>query len=85
MSHSPTCERLPHMIQSYYDSAYDGLFQPARAWGHVAAPGEYAEQIRAVLAEVRELAAERGRKQDEEEGEAEGENQEAKQDSEHGG
>lgn len=38
-------EEIPHNIVSYHDSAYDGLFQMQRGWGHVEAPEEYAARI----------------------------------------
>ena len=50
---------IPHAIQSYYDLAYDGLFQPARGWGHVAAPVEHTDEILAVLDLIRQQAAQR--------------------------
>ncbi|MBN1675624.1 MAG: hypothetical protein JXR37_31570 [Kiritimatiellae bacterium] len=40
---------IPHRIRSYHDSVLDGLFQGAKGWGHVEAPAEYAEEIRALL------------------------------------
>lgn len=39
---------IPHMVVSYYDTAYDGLFQAARGWGHLEAPPEYREEILAI-------------------------------------
>ena len=36
---------IPHMIASYYDTAYDGLFQASRGWGHVEAPAEHRDEI----------------------------------------
>jgi hypothetical protein len=50
---------IPHAIQSYYDLAYDGLFQPARGWGHVSAPAERADEILAILEVIRQQAAQR--------------------------
>lgn len=47
---------IPHRIHSYYDLAYDGLFQVSRGWGHVAAPAEYADTIIRVLHDIREQA-----------------------------
>jgi len=44
---------IPHGIISYYDSAYDGLFQLQRGWGHVEAPTEFANQIREMLEDIR--------------------------------
>lgn len=39
---------IPHIIVSYYDTAYDGLFVATRGWGHVEAPAEYREEILAI-------------------------------------
>jgi len=40
-----TDKQIPHMIRSYHDSAYDGLWQTQTAWGHLEAPEEYRDQI----------------------------------------
>jgi hypothetical protein len=36
---------IPHIIRSYHDSAYDGLWQTKTAWGHIEAPEEFREAI----------------------------------------
>jgi hypothetical protein len=36
---------IPHIIRSYHDLAYDGLWQTPTAWGQLDAPEEYKEQI----------------------------------------
>ena len=41
-----TEKQIPHMIRSYHDSAYNGLWQSQSGWGHLEAPEEYAEEIR---------------------------------------
>jgi hypothetical protein len=38
-------KQIPHIIRSYRDSAYDGLWQTPTGWGHVEAPEEYREEI----------------------------------------
>ena len=38
-------KKIPHLIRSYHDSAYDGLWQTQSGWGHVEAPEEYADEI----------------------------------------
>ncbi len=38
-------EGIPHVVRSYYDSAYDGIFQSQRGWGHLEAPEEYENTI----------------------------------------
>lgn len=45
---------IPHMIRSHYDSAYDGVYQEAQGWGVVEAESVYADDIRAILAELRD-------------------------------
>jgi hypothetical protein len=36
---------IPHIVRSYHDSAYDGLWQIQSSWGHIEAPEEYREEI----------------------------------------
>ena len=43
---------IPHMMRCYYDSAYDGLFQFGKGWGHVEAPDEHREAILEILADL---------------------------------
>jgi hypothetical protein len=40
-----TEKKIPHIIRSYHDSAYDGLWQTQTIWGHVESPEEYREEI----------------------------------------
>ena len=44
---------IPHLIQSYHDSAYDGLFQFHGGWGHVEAPADYSREILQILDDLR--------------------------------
>ncbi|RLB24371.1 MAG: hypothetical protein DRG76_01655 [Deltaproteobacteria bacterium] len=48
---------IPHVMRSYYDTAYDGLFQTQKGWGHVSAPREYADEIKEILSDIREKAS----------------------------
>jgi hypothetical protein len=43
---------IPHIIRSYHDSAYDGLWQNQSGWGHIEAPDEYREEILQVYNEM---------------------------------
>ncbi len=53
---------IPHVIRSYHDSAYDGLYQLEQGYGCVEAPPEFAEEIRSILAAISEApASETGR------------------------
>ncbi len=40
-----TEKQIPHIIRSYHDSAYDGLWQTPSAWGHIEGPAEYTDEI----------------------------------------
>ena len=46
-------ESIPHMMRSYYDSAYDGIFQVSKGWGHVEAPARCKEEILAILKDLK--------------------------------
>jgi len=39
---------IPHVMVSYRDSAYDGIYQVSKGWGHVEAPEEYRDRITAI-------------------------------------
>lgn len=47
---------IPHLMRSYHDTAYDGLFQTQKGWGHVSAPTSFAEEIKELVHELREAA-----------------------------
>jgi hypothetical protein len=44
---------IPHIIQSYHDTAYDGLFQTQQGWGCVLAPESQRDAVLAVIEELR--------------------------------
>ena len=48
-----TSRDIPHMVVSYYDTAYDGLFQYSQGWGHVEAPVESKDEVLAILRDLR--------------------------------
>ena len=55
--HSILTERdIPHMMRSYYDTAYDGLFQTQKGWGYVSAPKNYHEEILEIISDIRHNA-----------------------------
>ncbi|MFP4373692.1 MAG: hypothetical protein ACLFPO_05130 [Spirochaetaceae bacterium] len=43
---------IPHVIRSYHDTAYDGIFQVQFGWGHIEAPAEYRDEILRVHADI---------------------------------
>jgi hypothetical protein len=52
--HSILTERdIPHIMRTYYDTAYDGLFQTQKGWGFVSAPKDYHDEILEIIADVR--------------------------------
>jgi hypothetical protein len=49
-----TEKQIPHVIRSYHDSAYDGLWQTQSGWGHIEAPEEYSDEILNVYKQMSE-------------------------------
>jgi len=47
---------IPHLMVSYHDTAYDGLFQTQKGWGHVSAPTPFKEEILEIRHAVRKDA-----------------------------
>jgi hypothetical protein len=47
---------IPHLMVSYHDTAYDGLFQTQKGWGHVSSPSAFKQEILEILDEVRNEA-----------------------------
>ena len=48
-----TDRAIPHMMKSYYDTAFDGLFQTQKGWGHVSAPASHREEIVEIVEDLR--------------------------------
>jgi hypothetical protein len=44
---------IPHIMRSYYDTAYDGLFQTQKGWGRVEAPESFRVEIMEILSDIR--------------------------------
>ena len=45
---------IPHRITSYYDTAYDGLYQTQKGWGYISAPKSYLKEIQEIISTIRE-------------------------------
>jgi hypothetical protein len=43
---------IPHLIRSYHDSAYNGLWQTSSAWGQLQADEKYKEEILKIYEEM---------------------------------
>jgi len=46
-------DNIPLLIKSYYDGAFDGVYQFSKGWGHVEAPSEYRDRVLEILASIR--------------------------------
>ncbi len=49
---------IPHLLESYHDTAYDGLFQAQKGWGVVAVPRSHQQETREILEDIRKGAHE---------------------------
>lgn len=49
-------QEIPHLMQSYYDAAYDGVFQCQKGWGCVRAPEVFRAKIMDILEDLRRKA-----------------------------
>ncbi len=48
---------IPHLIRSYYDSAYNGLFQSQKGWGRLDAAEKHKQEILEILEDLRKEQA----------------------------
>ena len=46
-------QNIPHRMRSFYDTAYDGLFQVQKGWGEIFAPATLKEEILKIIKIVR--------------------------------
>ncbi len=44
---------IPHRLTSYHDSAFDGLFQTQKGWGHISSPDDFSDEILEILSDLR--------------------------------
>ena len=45
--------QIPHRIRSFYDTAYNGLFQMQKGWGELSSPPSYKKEILDIVEEIR--------------------------------
>lgn len=45
--------QIPHRIRSFYDTAYNGLFQMQHGWGELTAPAAYRQEITDIVKDIR--------------------------------
>ncbi len=43
---------IPHVVRSFHDSAYDGIFQMQKGWGVLMAPESFRAEIETILKEL---------------------------------
>ncbi len=51
-----TERNIPHLMRSYHDTAYDGLYQAQKGWGYVGAPKPYRKEIMDIISHLRKEA-----------------------------
>ncbi len=44
---------IPHLVGTYHDAVYNGIFEPQKGWGYVNAPESYKTKILEVLSDIR--------------------------------
>ena len=44
---------IPHLMRSYHDTAFDGLYQSQKGWGSVSAPLTYHTEIMEIISDLR--------------------------------
>ena len=44
---------IPHLMRSYYDTAFDGLYQTQKGWGYVSAPESFKDEINEIISDIR--------------------------------
>jgi len=49
--------KIPHLLRSYYDTAFDGLYQTQKGWGHISSPDLCSEEIKEILSDLRRTAS----------------------------
>jgi hypothetical protein len=51
---------IPHILRTYHDSAYDGLFAYQQGWGFIEAPAKYRDEILEIYNDISKQAAGNG-------------------------
>ena len=46
-------QQIPHRVRSFYDTAYDGLFQVQKGWGELTAPEQYRQEVLDIVNSIR--------------------------------
>ena len=51
-----TERNIPHLMRTYHDTAYDGLYQAQKGWGYVGAPKSHQKEIMDIISHLRKEA-----------------------------
>ena len=51
-----TQRKIPHLMRSYHDTAYDGLYQAQKGWGTINAPESFHQEINEIISDLRNQA-----------------------------
>ena len=49
---------IPHLLRSYRDSSYDGIFQSQSFWGYLEAPADHRAEILAFIEDLKDAEVE---------------------------
>jgi len=44
--------KIPHILRSFHDSAYNGIYQQQKGWGIIEAPKQYEAEILGILRDL---------------------------------
>ena len=44
---------IPHQVYSFYDTAFNGLFQTQKGWGKLMAPPSFRDQVIGIVEDIR--------------------------------
>jgi len=56
--------KISHIMQTYRDSAYDGIFQTQKGWGVILATPVFGAEIRAIIEDVKRQSSQQNPKDD---------------------
>lgn len=51
---------IPHVMRSYHDSAYGGIFQGMKGWGHIEAPKSFHDEILEIVEDINRHTSDSG-------------------------
>ena len=52
--------KIPFMVKSFLDTAYDGLYLPQKGWGRVMVPEHFEKEAERIISELKKSFREEG-------------------------